>query len=62
MGCNGRRSTPQLPAWANSPVAASYDVQALPAIWLIGPDGRVVARDLRGPGIRATVAEALGRR
>jgi len=47
--------------WASSPVAASYDVQAIPAIWLIGPDGRVVARDLRGPAIRAAVAEALGR-
>jgi thiol-disulfide isomerase/thioredoxin len=47
--------------WANSSVAASFDIQGLPSIWLIGPDGRVLARDLRGPAIRAKVAKALGR-
>ena len=36
-------------------------VQAVPAIWLIGPDGRVVARNLLGPAIRAAVAKALDR-
>jgi peroxiredoxin len=50
-----------LGSWASSPVTASYDVQAVPAIWLIGPDGRVVARNLHGPAIRTAVAKALDR-
>jgi len=45
--------------WSRTDVPASYGVEGIPSIWLIGPDGRVVARDLRGERIQKAVAEAL---
>ena len=36
-------------------------MSGIPAIWLIGPDGKVVAKDLRGKGIKQAVARALGK-
>lgn len=44
--------------WDNR-VVADYGVDSIPSIFLIGPDGRVVARDLRGPAIKAAVKKAL---
>ncbi len=41
------------------PVAKSYGVNAIPALFLIGPDGKLLARDMRGAGIEAEVADAL---
>ena len=43
-------------------VLADYGVRGIPSIWLIGPDGRVLAKDLRGDAIKTAVAEALGRK
>ncbi len=37
-----------------------YGVQDIPAVFLIGPAGRIVARDLHGPEIKAKVAQILG--
>jgi hypothetical protein len=37
-----------------------YGVHGIPSLWLIGPDGKVVAKDLRGEGIKAAVAAAMG--
>ena len=45
--------------WGDSKVADDFGVQAIPSIWLIGPDGRLVARDLSGRSIRAKIAERL---
>ena len=45
-----------------SSVPDQYGITSLPQIILVGPDGRVVAKDLGGPGIRAAVVQALGRR
>ena len=42
--------------------ATDYGVTAIPQVMLIGPDGKVLARDLRGIGIKTTVGQALGRR
>ena len=36
-------------------------MNAIPAIWLIGPDGKVVAKDLHGKAIYGAVSQALGR-
>ncbi len=36
-----------------------FTAYQLPSIWLIGPDGRVVARDLKGAAIKEAVARAL---
>ena len=45
----------------DSEVAASYGVASIPQVLLIGPDGRVLARDLGGMGIQAAVNQELGR-
>ena len=38
-----------------------YGISGIPHIILFGPDGTIVKRNLRGEGIRAAVAEALGK-
>ena len=43
----------------DSAVAAAFGVTGIPSIWLVGPDGRVVAAGLRGPGIARAVELAL---
>jgi peroxiredoxin len=40
--------------------ATAYGVTGIPSIWLIGPEGKVVANKLHGEGIRAAVRRALG--
>ena len=45
-----------------SPIARAYRLRGIPAIFLIGPDGKILAKDLRGEKIRDAVAEALGKR
>jgi enterochelin esterase-like enzyme len=44
---------------ADSKVAKDYGVEAIPATFLIGPDGKVVAKGMRGEAIKAAVAKAL---
>lgn len=39
----------------------AYGIEGIPSIWLIDPDGKIVARDLRGEGIRRAVEAALAR-
>ncbi len=36
-----------------------YGAYNLPSVWLIGPDGKVIARDLKGAAIKETVSRAL---
>jgi protocatechuate 3,4-dioxygenase beta subunit len=43
-----------------NPVTAEFGVRFPPEVMLIGPDGRLVARDLKGPEIKQAVAKALG--
>jgi peroxiredoxin len=45
--------------WASTNVPERYGVRGIPSIWLIGPDGKVLARDLRGDRIKEAVADAL---
>jgi thiol-disulfide isomerase/thioredoxin len=47
--------------WWKDEVAQAYGITAIPQILLIGPDGKIVARDLRGPKIQATVASELAK-
>jgi thiol-disulfide isomerase/thioredoxin len=55
-------------AWEQAWLAGGWDaatvkdycVHGIPSTWLIGPDGKVIAKDLRGPAIKAAVAGALG--
>ncbi len=43
----------------DSPVAEAYGATAIPATFLIGPDGRVISRDLRGEQIRTAIEKAV---
>jgi peroxiredoxin len=45
--------------WSEDKVTKSYGVTGIPAMFLIGPDGRIVARDFRAPNARATVEQAM---
>lgn len=36
-----------------------YGVNAIPSLWLIGPDGRVLAKNLRGAAVEKALTEAL---
>ncbi len=47
--------------WSQTKLPEAYGVNGIPAIWPIGPDGKVVAKDLRGKGILKAVAKALGK-
>ena len=44
----------------DSPVASAYNATAIPATFLIGPDGKILATDLRGEKIKTTIEKALG--
>jgi peroxiredoxin len=46
--------------WWNSPVAKAYGVESIPANFLIDPEGRIVAKDLRGPGLRDELSTYIG--
>jgi thiol-disulfide isomerase/thioredoxin len=45
--------------WPPGPIAKSYRVIGPPYIYLIGPDGKVVASRLRGPNIKQAVEAVL---
>jgi peroxiredoxin len=45
--------------WSQAKLPDEYGVRGIPSTWLIGPDGKVVAKDLHGEQIRSTVAKAL---
>jgi thiol-disulfide isomerase/thioredoxin len=41
----------------NSAAAELYQIQAIPATYLIDPDGKIIGKDLRGPSLEAKLAE-----
>jgi peroxiredoxin len=45
--------------WENA-VAQQYRVQSIPQNFLIGPDGKIVAKNLRGAQLEAKLCEVLG--
>lgn len=47
--------------WANK-LAVRYSIQSIPATFLLDGEGRIIARDLRGPALDAAIAEALARK
>lgn len=47
-----------LQGWASAAVR-DYRVQSIPANFLVGPNGKIIARDLRGPALEAKLAEVL---
>lgn len=45
--------------WSNE-AAAKYKIESIPQNYLIGPDGKIVARNLRGEALEAKLCEILG--
>ena len=43
----------------NNAVAKQYDIQSIPANLLIGPDGKIIAKDLHGDELEKKLAEVL---
>lgn len=41
----------------NSEAASDYQISAIPATYLIGPDGKIIAKGLRGPTLEAKLKE-----
>ncbi|HZZ43167.1 MAG TPA: redoxin domain-containing protein [Tepidisphaeraceae bacterium] len=50
---------PQLWAGPNSPTLQAYGATAIPATFLISPDGHLLSRDLRGPALQTAITSAL---
>ena len=46
--------------WSKTDLPANFGVSGIPAIFLIGPDGQILERNLRGPYIKAAIERALG--
>jgi peroxiredoxin len=44
----------------NSEAARSYQINAIPATYLIDPEGRIVEKNLRGPSLEAKLKEIFG--
>jgi len=45
--------------WSNA-VAVKYKIESIPQNFLIGPDGKIVAKNLRGPALEMKLCELLG--
>ncbi|NVK50233.1 MAG: cytochrome C biogenesis protein, partial [Cyclobacteriaceae bacterium] len=39
----------------------TYQIQAIPASYLIDPDGKIIAKDLRGPTLERKLEELFGK-
>lgn len=48
-----------LKAWED-PIARSYAIRSIPAVFILDDKGTIIAKDLRGAALRAKVAELLG--
>ena len=44
----------------NSEAASDYKIASIPATYLIGPDGTIIAKNLRGPSLEAKLKEIFG--
>ena len=45
--------------WTKTDLPTRYGVEGIPAIFLIGPDGKVISTHLRGAGVKSAVQAAL---
>jgi thiol-disulfide isomerase/thioredoxin len=45
--------------WSKTDLPSRYGIEGIPAIFLIGPDGKLVASGLRGSDVKSTVQAAL---
>lgn len=49
-----------LKSWQD-PIAMTYNIQSIPATYLLDEKGNIVAKDLRGAELKAKVAELLAK-
>ena len=60
------RKLPWLQCWAGalseSPIQRDFGIQGIPSIWLIGPDGTILVKDLYGDELAAAVRNKLAGR
>jgi peroxiredoxin len=47
--------------WSKSDLPNQYGVEGIPSLFLIGPDGKILAKGLRGENIKATVERTLAK-
>jgi peroxiredoxin len=47
--------------WSKTGLPSRYGVQGIPSIFLLGPDGKILAKDLRGEEIKSAVEHALAK-
>lgn len=45
--------------WSKDTVTKDYSVRGIPSIFLIGPDGKIIAMNLRGESIKSAIGSAL---
>ena len=46
----------------HNPTTATFGIRAIPAFVLVGPDGKIIARGMRGDDIKKEVARALAKK
>ena len=49
-----------LGGWSMDPVSRAYGLRGVPSLWLVGPDGRVIAKELPAGAVKKAVGDALG--
>jgi len=49
-----------LKGW-DEPIAAQYNVEGIPATFILDASGKIVARDLRGAELKAKISELLAK-
>jgi peroxiredoxin/protocatechuate 3,4-dioxygenase beta subunit len=47
--------------WSKAELPGKYGVEGIPSIFLIGPDGKIIAANLRGDAIKSAVERALSK-
>lgn len=57
---NGMTWTNVNEPWRGSKAASNYGVEAIPSNFLISPEGKIVATNLRGAGVEKKLEEVLG--
>jgi hypothetical protein len=43
----------------NGPIAKMYNIQSIPSSFILDAEGKIIAKNLRGPALEAKIAELL---